>query len=195
MMYDSAIMKSRPLLSFLLMAYGWTWAVALPLLAQRRGWLELGLPEAWEGLAAFGPLVAALLVGSATVPGGARLILAGLRNWRVGPAWLLFSCASPVLLLVGATLFLRITTGSWPETTRLASGELASIAGVLDLVAARRGELRCQLRRRRAAATLVLFPARSRQRFSGARRVGCRLRSRRSAFIGRRQRICTHWQR
>jgi membrane protease YdiL (CAAX protease family) len=163
-------MKSRPVLLFLLIAYGWTWLVALPLLAQRRGWLALGLPEAWEGLAAFGPLIGALVVARSA--GGARLIVAGLRHWRVGTRWLLFCCLSPFVLLAIAALAVRTGTGEWPDTAALGSGELATLAGVLDLVVIAglaqglgeepgwRGWLLPRLRQRYRplAATLVLFP-------------------------------------
>lgn len=162
-------MKSRPVLAFLLIAYGWTWLLALPLLAQRRGVLDLGLPEAWEAVTAFGPLVAALVVGGAA---GRRAILASLRHWRVGVGWLAFCCLSPLLLLAIAIVAVRIATGVWPDTARLASGELASLVGVLDLVLIAglaqglgeepgwRGWLLPRLRQRYRplAATLALFP-------------------------------------
>ena len=166
-------MRSRPVLLFLLIAYGWTWVTALPLLVQRRGWLDLGLPEAWEGLAAFGPLIAALLVISrASAPASLRAFLASCRHWRVGAGWLAFCCLSPVLLLIAGATLLRIGTGAWPDSTRLATGELATLAGILDLVIVAglvqgvgeepgwRGWLLPHFRQRSSplAATLALFP-------------------------------------
>jgi membrane protease YdiL (CAAX protease family) len=165
-------MTSKPVLSFLLISYGWTWLVGLPLLAQRRGWVALGLPEAWEGLAAFGPLIAAVLVTSAGGASGVKWLLDGLRHWRVGGGWLAFCCLSPLLLLVAAVLIVRAGTGEWPDFTRLAAGELGTVAGILDLVIIAalvqglgeepgwRGWLLPRFRRRwkPLAATLALFP-------------------------------------
>lgn len=166
-------MKSRPVLWFLLLAYGWTWFVALPLLVQRRGWFELGLPEAWEGLAAFGPFLAALLVASATAGSkAAEALLGSLRHWRVGVAWLVFCCLSPVALLIAAAALLRVGSGAWPDVSRLASGELATLEGILDLLIIAglvqglgeepgwRGWLLPRLRQRYSplAATLAVFP-------------------------------------
>jgi membrane protease YdiL (CAAX protease family) len=162
-------MRSRPLLWFLLSAYGWTWLLALPLLLQRRGMLHLGLPESWEAVTAFGPFVAALLVGGAA---GRGAILDGLRRWRVGAGWLAFCCLSPFLLLVIAVAAVRAGAGTWPDLTALAAGELASLSGVLDLVLVAglaqglgeepgwRGWLLPRLRQRYRplAATLALFP-------------------------------------
>jgi membrane protease YdiL (CAAX protease family) len=162
-------MKSRPVLAFLLMAYGWSWLLALPLLAQRRGVLDLGLPEAWEAVTAFGPFVAALVVGGAA---GRSAMLASLRRWRVGAGWLAFCCLSPFLLLAIAIAAVRIATGDWPDTAQLVSGKLGSLIGVLDLVLIAglaqglgeepgwRGWLLPRLRQRYRplAATLALFP-------------------------------------
>lgn len=162
-------MKSRPLLMFMMIAYGWTWLLALPLLLQRRGVIDAGLPEAWEAVTAFGPFMAALVVSGAA---GRAALLASLRRWRVGRGWLAFCCLSPFLLLAVAAVGVRSGSGAWPDTTGLASGELATFAGVLHLVLIAglaqglgeepgwRGWLLPRLRQRyRAlAATLALFP-------------------------------------
>ena len=87
-------MHKRPLLTYIALAYLWTWVTVLPLLLQKRGLVDLGLPDAWEAVGAFGPLVAAWL-GLRRTEGPARpaAFWRSLTNWRLGGrAWSLPRC-------------------------------------------------------------------------------------------------------
>ena len=77
--------SKRPLLTYIGLAYLWTWVTILPLLLQKRGVVELGLPDAWEAVGAFGPFVAAWLVIRRTEgPAGLAAFWRSLTNWRLG---------------------------------------------------------------------------------------------------------------
>ena len=168
-------MLSRyPLVAFVLLAYAWSWAFGLPLLASRRGWWETELPDSLEAIAAFGPLVAALAVTWGTSRAdGIRAFLRGLTRWRVGVAWLAVSTLSPLALLGLAALVVRAAGGTWPDPAAIGAGPLATVTGNVELVVVSglvqgigeepgwRGFMLPRLRQRFSplAATLLLFPA------------------------------------
>lgn len=167
-------MLSRyPLAGFVLLAYAWSWGFGLPLLASRRGWWGMDLPEGLEAVAAFGPFIAALAVSWALSKAeGIRAIGRSLTRWRVGAAWVAFSTLSPLALLGFAALIVRGVGGAWPDVAALEAGKLATTAGIVELIVITglvqgfgeepgwRGFMLPRLRRRFAplAATLVLFP-------------------------------------
>lgn len=157
-------MRAHPLVAFVALAYGWTWITVLPLLLQRRGVVQLNLPEAWEAVGAFGPLVAAWVVSRAE---------GGLNEFRArfagtpDRAGLLVTYSSPLLFLLVA-----LAVVGKPDWSILGNGELGTLHGVLDLVLVAsllqalgeepgwRGYLLPRLRERHGplVATLVLFP-------------------------------------
>jgi uncharacterized protein len=157
--------RIRSLLAYLTLAYGWTWLTVLPLVLQKRGLINLGLPDAWEAVGAFGPLLAALVVLRA--PG--RMAEFRARVWG-SPArgWVAMAVLSPVLFL----LLALAAAGTWPDWQRLGVSELATLPGLIDLLLVAgllqglgeepgwRGYLLPALRQRFGplAATLVLFP-------------------------------------
>ncbi len=165
--------RHRPLVAYLSLAYLFTWSIGITLLAARRGWMQLEVPEGWEVVAAFGPLLAALFVIRQTEGrAGVWSLLRSMWRWRVAPFWLAFSVASPVVLLAGALLVVRATSGAWPDPGVLAAGPLATSAGVVQLLVVTglaqglgeepgwRGFLLPRLRQRFTPlmATLLLFP-------------------------------------
>lgn len=168
------MLKSRPLLSFVLLAYGFTWALMLPLLLSRRGLVAWGWPSWWEAVVAFGPFVAAWLVLRAAGSAAAlqRWWASFLRlDWGRRGLWL--AVGSPLLFLaVGVAVHGLVS----PDSGRLASpgnDALASVHGFLDLLIVAsiaqalgeepgwRGYYLERLRERRGplVATLLLFPA------------------------------------
>lgn len=167
------LLACSPLVSYVALAYLITWGIGLPLLAARRGWWALQPGDAWEGVAAFGPLIAAVVVCG--VSGGRtaiRSLLQDATRWRVGARWLLVSLGSPLVLLGAAVVIVRLTTGDWPQApTR--NAPFGDVAGIASLVLASglaqaigeepgwRGFMLPRLRLRFGvlAATLALFPA------------------------------------
>ena len=85
----------------ILLAYALTWSIAVPMMLSSRGYISMHLPEWLEGLAAFGPFVAALIVAKAIGPEGQLpTVWRSLSRWNVGGIWILFSILSPVVLLL-----------------------------------------------------------------------------------------------
>ena len=128
-------MHKRPLLAYIGVAYLWTWVTVLPLLLQKRGLLDLGLPDAWEAVGAFGPFVAAYLVIRRTEgASGLATFWRSLTNWRVGGGALALTLLSPVAFLVLAAVLVTMQSGSPPSLQSLATGRLGTLHAVVDLV-------------------------------------------------------------
>jgi membrane protease YdiL (CAAX protease family) len=94
--------RTTPLVLFLLLAFGLSWAGWALVIAGGRGWLALPLPPfALMILAGFGPLLAG--VAASAAEGGrpaVRRLLSGLLRWRVGGLWFLVLLALLVLRLL-----------------------------------------------------------------------------------------------
>jgi membrane protease YdiL (CAAX protease family) len=166
-------MQKRPLLAYIALAYLWTWVTVLPLLLQRRGIADLGLPEAWEAVGAFGPCLAAWLVIRRTEgAAGLSAFRHGLSRWRVGGGVMALTLLSPVVFLLLAGVLVAVQSGSLPTLAALTGGRLGNPSAVLDLVLVGavlqslgeepgwRGYLLPKLlgRFRALPATLLLFP-------------------------------------
>jgi membrane protease YdiL (CAAX protease family) len=169
----NAFVRRRPLLSYFMLAYAITWTVAAPLLLSGRGFIDTHPLEWLEPLAAFGPFIAAMLVARALQGrAGPAEILSSLTRWRVRPVWFVFALGSPVLILSAAFLLVNLTGGQPIDPARGRLGELASAAGLVDLIVVSavvqawgeepgwRGFALPQLRERFGSllATLALFP-------------------------------------
>jgi membrane protease YdiL (CAAX protease family) len=160
----------HPLLAYVALAYGWTWVTVLPLLLQKRGVVDLGLPDAWEAVGAFGPFAAAWLVLRRT--GGLAGFWQRLTRWRLGAGGWAWTLLSPVAFLVLAGVLTTVQSGQPPSLADLAGGRLGTLHAVVDLVLVGailqslgeepgwRGYLLPKMRERfrRLPATLLLFP-------------------------------------
>ncbi|MEE4186776.1 MAG: CPBP family intramembrane glutamic endopeptidase [Gammaproteobacteria bacterium] len=97
--------KRSPLLSYFLLAYGFTWSLAVPLLLTKRGFIDAHIPHGLEAVAAFGPCVAALVVlGLTRGRAGIAELGQSLQRWRVPFIWLAFVLLSPLAVLVAALM-------------------------------------------------------------------------------------------
>jgi len=166
-------MEKRPLLAWIGLAYLWTWVTMLPLVLQKRGLADLGLPDAWEAVGAFGPFIAAWVVIRRTEGAvGLAAFWQNLTHWRVGRGALALTLLSPVAFLLLAAVLVTVQTGSPPSLDALATGPLGTLHAVLDLVLVAallqglgeepgwRGYLLPKMleRFRTLPATLLLFP-------------------------------------
>ena len=166
-------MQRHPLLAYISFAYLWTLSTTLPLLLQKRGLLNLGLPDAWEAVGAFGPLVAAYLVIRRTEgPPRLRAFWHNLWNRRVGGGGFALALLVPVAFLLLGGVLVMLQTGAPPSLQALATGRLGTLRAVVDLVLVGsvlqglgeepgwRGFLLPKLldRFQPLAATLILFP-------------------------------------
>ncbi len=167
------LVRQRPLLSFIFLAYAFTWLVAAPNLLSIRGILPLPDLGWLEPIAAFGPFVAALLVtGSVHGRAGAATIIQGLQHWRVGWGPFALAALSPVVLLGLAGSLLVFLGRPILDSDGPGFAEVLRWENVLDLVLVSaciqalgeepgwRGFLHAQLRRLRGplVAALLLFP-------------------------------------
>jgi len=53
-----------------------------------------------------------------------------LWRWQGGIGWILVSMFSPFALFLLSTVFLRVSGGSWPEFSRLATDEYAALSWI-----------------------------------------------------------------
>lgn len=86
--------KKRPLLSFFLLAYVLSWVVEIPLVLKAKGIIQTEIPFSLHYLAAYGPMLSALIVTGLT--GGSRglqELLGRMTKWRVNPVWWLVTAA------------------------------------------------------------------------------------------------------
>jgi uncharacterized protein len=107
--------QKNSLITFILIAYLISWSIEIPLALQYRRVVSWQLPFALHYLAAFGPLLSALLVTgiSAGVP-GLRALWQDLTRWRIKWYWWL-AALSPLVMyllavLIQAVLGLPVTT-------------------------------------------------------------------------------------
>ncbi|MDX1416748.1 MAG: CPBP family intramembrane glutamic endopeptidase [Candidatus Promineifilaceae bacterium] len=100
--------KSYTLATFFILAFGFSWVIEIPLALEARGVIAAPIPFSFHYLAAFGPLLAALIVtwlhaGDA----GVRELLGRMFKWRVHVGWWLVA-AGPLwifLLLIAIQIF------------------------------------------------------------------------------------------
>jgi CAAX protease family protein len=105
----------NPLILYFTLAYAFSWAVEIPLVAVARGWTTRTVPFALHYLAAFGPLAAAVITTwAADGPDGLRRLGRRVVQWRVRPIWWICALA-PLVLFAVAAVALRIVRGSWTD--------------------------------------------------------------------------------
>jgi uncharacterized protein len=172
-----SLLRRYPLLSYVLLAYGLTWTVMLPLLLARRGLIEPVLPNEFEAVAAFGPFLAAWWVSRAA---GARGMASEdhlawrdrLRRWRLAPRGLAIAFGSPLLFMVCALAAVAFVPevparlaapGNETLSATHALVELILIGAIAQAAGEEpgwRGYLQPKLRERFTPlkATLVLYP-------------------------------------
>ena len=116
---------SRSLFAFVILAYGFSWAVEIPLALRAQGLIDAHIPFALHYLAAYGPMLAAIIVTWLTDgrEGLKELFRRGLK-WRLHPAWWLVAIA-PLILYGLVALVLRAIQGQWPD---------AAVLGQIDYI-------------------------------------------------------------
>ncbi|MEJ2209677.1 MAG: type II CAAX endopeptidase family protein [Anaerolineae bacterium] len=114
--------KRHSLVLFFVLAYGLSWAVEIPLALRARGLLATPIPWSLHYLAAYGPLLAAILVTGLTDGREGLKALGGrMFKWRVRPVWWLVALA-PLVLYALLALVLRFIPGQ--EASLAALGQI-----------------------------------------------------------------------
>ncbi len=111
--------KGHTLIAYFLLAYGISWAVEIPLALKAHNLIRTSMPFSIHYLAAYGPLLSALIVtGLSSGLAGLKELLGRVLKWRVGLAWWL-AAFSPILLYLLATLILVSIFGRSPNPAML----------------------------------------------------------------------------
>ena len=127
--------RRYPLIAYVIISYAVTWLVLAPELLAVRGLVDLHLPRHWESIAAFGPAIAGFTVAYiCNGRQGVADIVHSLLHWRVGAPWWLFVVLMPALFFIAAIAIVAVQQGAAPDIGSLADSELASAAGLVDLV-------------------------------------------------------------
>lgn len=99
--------KKHPLLAFFVVAYALSWAVEIPLALKTHGMIRTGFPFAAHYLAAYGPILSALIVTGLTGGiRGLRELLGRMTKWKVNPGWWLAALAP-------LGFYLAVAAGLW----------------------------------------------------------------------------------
>ena len=100
--------KKHPLLAFFGLAYALSWVVEIPLALRAQGVIQADIPFALHYLAAYGPMLSALIVTGLTGGSrGLRELLGRMTKWKLSPGWWLVAVAPLGLyLLVAIALWL-----------------------------------------------------------------------------------------
>lgn len=113
---ELSFVSRHPVLVYYLLAMVFSWSIMLLLGAVKQGWIDLQIPFAVHYLAAFGPMLAALLVTSATGGiQGLKELWGRITKWRVGWQWASICILSPVVVFILAVPMVRLIKGEWPE--------------------------------------------------------------------------------
>ena len=127
--------KQHPVLSYFILAVAITWSIMLPLVASAQGWLQAPVPFALHYLAAFGPMLAAIIMTWFTGGSdGLKELWGRVTKWRVGLTGAAFAILSPVVLFVLAAAVVRALGGEWPELQRLGEVNYLPNLGIGALV-------------------------------------------------------------
>jgi len=104
--------NSRNLVTYFILAYSISWAIAIPLALAKQGVIQPIFPQWFHYLVAYGPILSALIVTWATQgQEGLREIWARMTKWRVGAIWWL-AALSPVLIGLASVLVMNFLTAN-----------------------------------------------------------------------------------
>jgi len=107
------------LLLFFVLAYALSWAVEIPLALRAQGLIAVPIPWSLHYLAAYGPMLAAIIVtGLTSGREGLRELFGRMLKWRVRPVWWLVALA-PLVLYALLALVLRFIPGQGADLAAL----------------------------------------------------------------------------
>jgi membrane protease YdiL (CAAX protease family) len=119
-----------PLIVFTALAWGMSWLIWLPQVAEARGWIDGSASIYLHLIGGIGPAVAAILVTWrwSGRPGLRRLArqATAVRDWR----WNLLGLLGPVALFLVAVVIARVADGTWPDLSRFGGTDEYAALGV-----------------------------------------------------------------
>jgi membrane protease YdiL (CAAX protease family) len=115
-MQDRNWIKRHPVAAYYGVTIVFTWAIQLPLVAVKQGWIDVPIPLWLHYLASFGPTASALVVTAWTTgKRGLTQLWSDVTRWRVGWVWGLFSVLSPVVAFGLSMPIVYLFKGTWPD--------------------------------------------------------------------------------
>jgi membrane protease YdiL (CAAX protease family) len=102
--------------SYVLLAYGITWSLAIVLALSYHGVISLGIPLALHYLLPYGPMLSALII--TWLRGGTdslRDIVGRMTKWRVKPVWIATAILSVWVFYVASGLMMLFMGQPWPD--------------------------------------------------------------------------------
>jgi membrane protease YdiL (CAAX protease family) len=115
----AAWVKRHPIITYLALAFGFTWACEAPLVAYAQGFITWAPSPYLHYLGLFGPLVAALAV-TFLIAGrqGRDDIIARMFQWRGIQGWIVFAFILTPVLFAISILAIGAISGSFPDPIR-----------------------------------------------------------------------------
>lgn len=112
--------RQHTLAFFFFIAFLFSWAVEICLIASHYGWIPFQLPKALHYLASFGPMIAAMIT-TIIINGtsGWHQLWSRMTKWQVERKWMLFSLLSPFLFYLVGILVNYLFTNKWPDLSLL----------------------------------------------------------------------------
>ncbi len=122
--------RSRSLIAYFVLAYAFSWAIGIPLALSAQGITGPTLPLWSHYLAAYGPLLAALIVTWRFERAmGLGELAARIVRWRVHPIWWIVAI-SPLIIGLVVALIMNITSGSQIQLAALGEVEFLPPLGI-----------------------------------------------------------------
>lgn len=105
----------KPLISFFILAFALSWIWMVPLALKSQGLIKVDIPYSIHYLAAFGPMLAALIVTwISDGKDGLKDLFSRITKWRVRPLWWLVAVA-PLWLYGFMAIVLWLIQGRSPD--------------------------------------------------------------------------------
>ncbi|MFW9789322.1 MAG: hypothetical protein ACFFE1_16745, partial [Candidatus Thorarchaeota archaeon] len=102
--------------SYILLAYGITWSLALILAMSYHGVINLGIPFGLHYLLPYGPMLSALiLTWVRDGRDGFRGLLGRMSKWRIKPVWIITAVFSVWVFYIASALMMMVMGQPWPD--------------------------------------------------------------------------------
>lgn len=96
------VVMFRRATTFVILTFGVSLAVWLPIIASHRGWIGVDIPAGLATLGVFGPAIAAILLRFATAGrSGLRSFWGAASRWRIGRRWWVVTLLVPPVFIGG----------------------------------------------------------------------------------------------
>ncbi|MBD3407541.1 MAG: CPBP family intramembrane metalloprotease [Candidatus Lokiarchaeota archaeon] len=108
--------ERRKAVVFVLLAYGITWILAMPLVLSYLGIISIAMSYSIHYLLPYGPLLAAL-VTTTLVDGTEKVreLFHRIAKWKIRPLWIAITLFSVWLMYIGSGLIIVVMGEPWPD--------------------------------------------------------------------------------